>query len=80
MQLCEDTFVFSDVRNNKSNEQSVISSYNIHSLQTSGKLFCKFYNMVSKIFFSLCRRRKKKNCKYNLTCTTVRCCQISVWL
>lgn len=58
MQLCEDivlpTFVFSDLRNN-SNEQSVISSYNIHSLQTPGKLFYKFYNMVSKIFFSLCR-------------------------
>lgn len=77
MQLCEDrvlpTFFFSDLRNNKSNEQSVISSYNIHSLQTSWKLFYKFYNIVSKIFFSLCRWRKKKNCKYNLTCTTVRC-------
>lgn len=59
MQLCEDTvlptFVFSDLRNSKSNEQSVISSCNIHSFQTSGKLFYKFYNMVLKIFFSLCR-------------------------
>lgn len=59
MQVCEDivlpTFVFSDLRNNKSNEQSVISSYNIHSLQTLGKIFYKFYNMVSKIFFSWCR-------------------------